>query len=135
MPPSPTAFAFAAAVLAAAAGAAEPPRDPFTPWQPAIVSAGSGPLQRYPLEALKLRGVVAATASPRALVEAPDGASHLARVGDGIGTSFGRIAAIRPDALVVVERYRDAIGGMHERRAELRLHPAEVTAAPAVQAP
>lgn len=113
--------AITAALLLAGAASAEPPRDPFAAYEAATVSQGSAPLQRWSLEQLRLRGVVIHTASPRALIESPDGESHFVRVGDDIGTSWGRVAAIRDGALVVVERYRDPIGGLHENRAELRL--------------
>lgn len=108
-------------LLLAGAASAEERRDPFAAYQAPTVSRGDAPLQRWSLEQLRLRGVVIHTASPRALIESPDGESHFARVGDVIGTSWGRIAAIRDGAVVVMEQYRDPIGGVHENRAELRL--------------
>lgn len=111
----------AALTLAALAAAADPGRDPFEAYEQPTIAPGSAPLQRFTLEELRLRGVVSAIAAPRALLESPDGAHHTARVGDLIGTNWGRIAAIRGDAIAVVERYRDAIGGVHERRVELAL--------------
>ena len=116
--------------LITAPALAEPPRDPFAPFERPAVAAGDAPLQRFPLEQLRLRGVVVHTASPRALIEGPDGVSHLARVGDWIGTSWGRIAAIRQDGVQVVERYRDPIGGVHELRAELNLQGPKLASAP-----
>lgn len=123
-------LALAAAALASLPAVAEPARDPFAAYQPPARATGEAPLQHFTLEQLRLRGVVTATASPRALIESPDGAHHVARVGDLIGTGWGRIAAIRVGAIAVVERYRDAIGGVHERRVELQL-PNLRTAAPA----
>lgn len=113
--------AIVSTILFAGSAPAEPPRDPFAAYEHPSVAAGSAPLQRWSLEQLRLRGVVVHTASPRALLESPDGESHFARVGDLIGTSWGRIAAIRDGAVVVVEQFRDPIGGLHENRAELRL--------------
>ncbi len=114
-------LALAAVALASLPALADPARDPFAAYEQPAIAAGAGPLQRYALEALRLRGVVTATASPRALIESPDGATHVARVGDPIGTGSGRIAAIREGAIAVVENYRDAIGGVYRRKVELRL--------------
>lgn len=108
---------------------AEPPRDPFAAYESAPIAAGDGPLQRWPLEALRLRGVISGTASPRALIETPDGQTHTARVGDHVGTAWGRIAAIRGGAIAVQEQFRDAIGALHERRTELALPRARATGA------
>lgn len=112
--------ALAALLLLAAPALAEPSRDPFVPWERPVIAAGDTPLQRFPLEQLKLRGVLLG-ASPRALLESPDGITHTARVGDWLGTSWGRITAIRAGAIAVTERFRDPLGGVHEHRAELRL--------------
>lgn len=112
--------ALATLLLLAAPALAEPTRDPFVPWERPVIAAGDAPLQRFSLEQLKLRGVLLG-ASPRALVEAPDGSTHTVRVGDWIGTNWGRITAIRQGAIAVAERFRDPLGGVHEHRAELRL--------------
>lgn len=119
----------ALALLLALPSLAQAPRDPFTPFERPTVAAGDAPLQRFALEQLKLRGVLL-TASPRALLEGPDGSSHVARVGDWIGTSWGRIAAIGPGGITVVEKFRDPLGGVHQHRAELRLAGARLSAAP-----
>lgn len=126
--------AIAALTLLATPTLADPPRDPFAPFERATLIAGDAPLQRFDLEQLKLVGVVVSTASPRALIEGPDGVSHLARVGDWIGTSWGRIAAIRSDGIEVVEQFRDPLGGLHQHRAALRL-PRPTLGAPGAARP
>lgn len=107
--------------LSAHALGSEPPRDPFAAYEHAQIAPGAGPLQRWPLEVMRLRGLVTNTASPRVLIETPDGQTHVARAGDYVGTAWGRIAAISTSAIAVVERFRDPLGGVHERRAVLAL--------------
>ncbi len=121
-------FVALSVLLASHALATEPARDPFAAYESSQVLPGAGPLQRWPLEALRLRGVITGTASPRALIEAPDGATYVARVGDHVGTAWGRITAISNGAIAVVEQFRDPIGGLHVRRAELALPGPRATA-------
>jgi Tfp pilus assembly protein PilP len=106
-----------AALLLALAPPEPAPRDPFVPFdaQPQL----NGPLL-VPLHHLKVEGVVVATA-PRAMVRTPDGTSHVVRVGDAIGTRFGRVAAIRPGVVEVREAYIDAFGITRYDTLQLRL--------------
>lgn len=100
-------LAFAALATLPATAA---PRDPFAPIGDADVSCfGRPPLQRVPLAALAVQGVVANTAAPRALVKLPDGSVHLVRIGDGLGPNLGRVVAITPAGVVVAEAFRDPL--------------------------
>lgn len=100
------------AVLFLAVPAAADPRDPFaSSLDDEIACFGRTPLERVALAAVTVQGVVAETAAPRALLKLPDGTVHLARVGDGIGPSFGRIAAIRAGGIEVLEVFRDPLTG------------------------
>ena len=102
----------ALAVLAACPALADP-RDPFasTLDDDVIRCFERTPLERVPLAAITIQGVIASTASPRALVKLPDGTTHLVRVGAGIGPNLGRVAAIRADGLEIIESFRDPITG------------------------
>jgi Tfp pilus assembly protein PilP len=106
---SPPADAPVNLTLQAAKAAAQAHRDPFEAYD-ATPDVGDGPLQ-VALHRLKLEGVVAGTASPRALIQTPDGKSHVARVGDPIGTRWGRIAAIKAGRVEIKEAYRDPLTG------------------------
>lgn len=99
--------------LAAPAFADPERRDPFSayPDEDVIRCCENGPLQRFPVDAMKLQGVVIGTAAPRALVILPDGTAHLVRVGTNVGKNFGRIESIGPKGAVVVEEFREPIVG------------------------
>lgn len=104
--------------LAVPAAAVDPTgRDPFSAYPDDVIcSLGDEPIQRVPLAALKLQGIIAGTASPRALVLHPDGTSHLVKVGTLIGKNLGQVSAITPKGVVVDEAYRDAFGVRHPVR-------------------
>lgn len=110
---------FAAAALAILSSLAAPAianperRDPFSAYPDEDVSCcwGNGPLQRFPVAAMKLQGVVIGTTAPRALVILPDGTAHLVRVGTNVGKNFGRIESIGPKGAIVVEEFREPIVG------------------------
>lgn len=89
------------------------PRDPFASTLDEDVTRcfERSPLERVPLAAITIQGVIASTASPRALVKLPDGTIHLVRVGAGLGPNFGRVAAIRAAGVEVIESFRDPITG------------------------
>jgi Tfp pilus assembly protein PilP len=84
-------------------------RDPFAPFEKPSAETDLPPIQRVPVDALKLAGVVT-VASPRALVRLPDGSEVEVRVGDVAGNNLGVVKSIGKDRIVVVERCRDALG-------------------------
>lgn len=94
-------------------------RDPFIAFDDTPLPGADKPLQQFSLARIRVQGVVVA-ASPRALLITPDGKSHIARVGDSIGTRWGRIEAIRRGEVQVVEESRDALGVHHTERIVLR---------------
>lgn len=116
-----TALAAIAAALLAAPASLAAQRDPFATYEAATPERGNKPLQRWSLEQIKLRGVVVGTASPRALLETPDGVTHVARAGDLLGTAWGRIKVIRGGAIVVEETFRGPLGDVYRNRTELKL--------------
>lgn len=101
-----SAAVLAAAVLAPPTAAIAEPRDPFSSIVDEAMDLGMRPpLERYPVDAMKVHGVVSRTASPRALVVLPDGTTHVVRVGDAVGPNLGRVKAIESGKVVVVEAW------------------------------
>ncbi len=103
----------AAAVLAAALPslAADPPRDPFTPYGVAEDDVlRSWPFATVDVAALKLEGVVVGVASPTAIVVGPDGRGVMIKVGTLIGREGAQVKAIRRDRIVLETTLRNSIG-------------------------
>lgn len=103
-------------------------RDPFQPAPHTLVVERSGggangpnegrrrqPLERHPLEQLRLVGTLAANGERRALVQDPDGNVHTVTAGDYLGTNHGRIRSVGDASLQLVETVRDDSGGWLRR--------------------
>jgi len=74
---------------------------------------GHRPLSQFELSRLKVLAIRNDTSGPAAaLVEAPDGAIDLVKVGHGIGADFGVIRAITPDYIELTEVIRDCTDDM-----------------------
>ena len=67
------------------------------------------PLENFPLDQLKLIGVLWRTASPKASFLDPSGAAHIVSKNERIGTKKGYVAAIREGEVVVIE---PLVGGL-----------------------
>ena len=69
------------------------------------------PLEIFPLEDLKIMGVIMAGTVPYALIQTPppNKPKHV-RVGEFMGRNFGKIAAITREGVTVVETVKDANG-------------------------
>jgi type IV pilus assembly protein PilP len=69
------------------------------------------PLEIFPIEDLKVVGVIMAGSVPYALIQTPppNKPKHV-RVGEYMGRSFGKITAISRDGVTVVETVKDANG-------------------------
>jgi type IV pilus assembly protein PilP len=69
------------------------------------------PLESFPLEDLKVMGVITNGAVPYALIltPAPNKPKHV-RVGEYMGRSFGKITAITKDSVIIMETVKDANG-------------------------
>lgn len=75
---------------------------------------GSRPLSQFELSRLKFLTTRNDGSGPiAALVEAPDGAVELVRVGAGIGADFGVIRAISADYIKISELVRNCADGVH----------------------
>jgi type IV pilus assembly protein PilP len=78
------------------------------------------PLEIFPIEDLKVVGVIMAGTVPYALIQTPppNKPKHV-RVGEYMGRSFGKITAISRDGLTVRETIKDANGAWVEQERTL----------------
>ncbi|GAC1388165.1 MAG: hypothetical protein NVSMB48_27680 [Marmoricola sp.] len=89
-------------------------RDPFanvngpsTATQVKGTGRKAGPLEKFPLDALRLSLTVTGTATPLAMVEDPEGRGWAVRLGDFIGTNAGKVTGIHRDEVIVTETITD----------------------------
>ncbi len=112
-------------------------RDPFQPFVKVVekskkkeakpkVFVPKTPLQRYAVEELRVVGVIWADGrNSKALIEDPEGKGYVVRAGTLVGDMGGRIVGIRPDRLVVEERFVDILGEENVKVVELTLRKPE----------
>jgi type IV pilus assembly protein PilP len=74
------------------------------------------PLEIFPIEDLKVVGIITAGTVPYALIQTPppNKPKHV-RVGEYMGRSFGKITAISKDGVTVLETVKDANGAWVEQ--------------------
>ncbi|MFY0989420.1 pilus assembly protein PilP [Halomonas sp. C05BenzN] len=78
-------------------------------------------LEAYGLGELDLVGTLQVGGQPSALVRAPDGQVHRLRVGNHLGSDFGRIVSITEASVQLVEVVPTGRGGWIERSTRLTL--------------
>ena len=101
-------------------------RDPFR----SIIVSGSKqastdllhPLQQYAVKDLKLVAVVWGQLGAGAMLQTPDGKGYTVYVGTAVGNRDGVVKQIKPDQIVIKERYTDIFGERKEESVELDLH-------------
>jgi type IV pilus assembly protein PilP len=109
-------------------------RDPFTPMESQRTSRGfdkagirpdlnrnKEPLEEYPLDALRMLGIIEASGKTFALVRAPDGVVHRVSVKDHLGQNYGEIVAVNEAEISLMEIIPDGFGGWMQRAATLSL--------------
>lgn len=107
-------------------------RDPFQQAQPEQDGSVAGgprpdlnrprePLEEFPLDALRMQGVIETPAAVFALVKAPDGVIHRVGVGNHMGQNYGQIKAIQESEISLAEIVPDGFGGWVSRPATLAL--------------
>lgn len=79
------------------------------------------PLEEFPLDALRMQGVIETTKAVYALVKAPDGVIHRVSVGNHMGQNYGQIQAIEESEITLAEIVPDGFGGWISRPAALAL--------------
>src|SRR5262249_25867158 len=89
--------------------------DPFvTPEPQQDVASGSAgprpdldrpkePLEEFPLDSLRMQGIIQTPSSIYALVKAPDGVLHRVTIGDHLGQNYGQIKAIAESEISIAE--------------------------------
>jgi len=77
------------------------------------------PLEEFPIDALRLVGIVSFNARTYALVKAPDAVIHRVTVGDHLGQNYGRISKVSEAEVNLTEIIPDGFGGYIERAAAL----------------
>ena len=79
------------------------------------------PLEGFPLDSLRMVGVLEQQEAMWALVRASDGTIHRVTEGNYLGQNHGRISVINENQVALVEIVPDGLGGYQERRASLAL--------------
>lgn len=106
-------------------------RSPFVVAQHAEVAGAAGggsrpdpnrnrePLEEFPLDALKMLGIIQIGGSTYALISAPDGIIHRVSVGNYLGQNYGRVTAISEVDVALAELVPDGFGSWVQRPAVL----------------
>ncbi|MDE0853018.1 MAG: pilus assembly protein PilP [Nevskia sp.] len=104
-------------------------REPFTPSLPESARNGQGvhpdtsrnrePLEEFPLDALKMVGLIDYNKTAYAMIKAPDGVIHRVTVGNYMGQNFGKITSITEREVLLDEIVPDGFGGFKEQPASL----------------
>lgn len=79
------------------------------------------PLESFPLDSLRMVGVLEQQGATWALVRADDGTIHRVRKGNYIGQNYGKITQISENEVDLVEIVPDGLGGYVERHAAMAL--------------
>ncbi len=79
------------------------------------------PLEQYPLDSLSMVGTLTQNGQRRGLVRDPDGVVHRVVPDNYLGQNHGRIVAVEPDRIRIVEIVRDGQSGWMERDAGLAI--------------
>jgi type IV pilus assembly protein PilP len=101
-------------------------RDPFLPTPESANSSvrpdmnrNREPLEEFPLDSLKMVGVINYSKVLYALVKAPDNVIHRVTVGNYMGENFGKIVKITETEVALDEIVPDGFGGFKEQPATL----------------
>jgi type IV pilus assembly protein PilP len=85
------------------------------------LSKRTGPFVEFPLDALRMVGLLRKKKDVNAVIRLPDGRLLLAKVGDPIGQNFGIITAINEDGLDIKEVTLDSTGNWAQSKAIMSL--------------
>jgi type IV pilus assembly protein PilP len=107
-------------------------RDPFVQLEPRNEHANASglrpdtgrsrePLEEFPVDSLRMLGMVTAQDHRYALIKAPDGVVHRVALGDHLGQNYGEVVRITESEVGLKEIVPDGFGGWVERPAKLAL--------------
>jgi len=111
-------------------------KDPFTTWKSEVAPVGKQKkgdlmpdserpreeLESYPLDTLRMMGILEMKGVRWGLVKASDGIVYRVRTGNYMGQNFGKITAIEPDRIALIEIVPNGLGGWERREAALTLN-------------
>jgi len=80
-----------------------------------------GPLESYPLDALKMVGTLAKGGQTYALVKTPDNTLYRVKKGDYLGQNYGKVITMTGTGIELVETLQDGTGDWVESKASLAL--------------
>ena len=89
-------------------------------WQPTRRSR-TGKLEKFPLEQLRLKGVIGSGSQISGLVQTPKGNVVKVHKGQFIGLNSGRIAKVTSQYVLINETLPDGLGCWHRRNVRLAL--------------
>ena len=85
------------------------------------ISRRKEPLESFPIDALRLVGVLEQNGENWAVVRAPDATVHRVKQGNYMGTNFGEIVAVNDNTVDVSELVRNPVGQWERKPASLLL--------------
>jgi len=111
-------------------------KDPFTTWKSEVVPVGtrkSGDLmpdaerpreelESYPLDTLRMVGILEIKGERWGLVKASDGIVYRVKSGNYMGQNFGKITAIDDARIALTEIVPNGLGGWERREASLTMN-------------
>jgi len=80
-----------------------------------------GPLERFPLDALRMVGTLQQKGVPYALLRTPDNTLYRVKQGDFIGLNYGLIVAVTETGIELRETIQDGAGDWTETKAVMAL--------------
>ncbi|PWI33181.1 fimbrial protein [Vibrio albus] len=89
-------------------------------WQPKLRKK-AGKLERFPLEKLRLKGVMGNKSSVSGLIQTPDGAVHKVKSGQYLGLNHGKVVKVTARHLIIQETLPDGLGCWQQRSVKLAL--------------
>ncbi|MFO7727194.1 MAG: pilus assembly protein PilP [Desulfonatronovibrio sp.] len=110
--------------------------DPFVPFVQSMVEEEEPerskpqrpltPLEKVEVSQLDLVGIIWSldpAGSPSAMVELPDGKGFIVRKGTTVGRNQGKITAIQPGQIIILEEVTNIFGVTEDKQTTLKLRP------------
>jgi type IV pilus assembly protein PilP len=88
---------------------------------PEAVQRNREPLEEFPLDGLRMMGVIKINSKVFALVKAPDNVIHRVAMGNYLGQNYGKIVGINDTEINLSEVVSDGFGGWVKRTAVLAI--------------
>ncbi len=79
------------------------------------------PLEKYPLDSLKMVGTIGTGKTEEGLIKDPDGVIHRVHAGNYLGQNYGKITEVGEDHIDILELVPNGTGGWIKRQATIAL--------------